>query len=240
MRGFESVVVNGAPGEALTAQFSQASMVAMGRTGFAYVFLLMAATAGRCGTLEDIHARGVVTCAVPADVPGISQLSDGKRSGLAVDLCGIMAAAVLGQAGAVAYVEVTADDAPLALQAEEADLLLVPRAWRFSQEVDEGVMLVEPLLLQQPGEVVFGPTVRQGDDAWFTAVRWTLAALRRKPDSLPEEARQKAVSGLGFSATWDRNIRAISDGYEEMLERHTKALQGQGWSVLPAARGAAF
>ncbi len=78
------------------------------------------------GTLEDIRGRGVVTCAVPADVPGISAKTGEKRSGLAVDLCGVLAAAVLGKREAVAFVDIGKDDAVTALQAEEADVLLAP------------------------------------------------------------------------------------------------------------------
>ncbi len=192
------------------------------------------------GVLEDIHARGIVTCAVPAKSPGLAETADGKRTGLAVDLCSMIAAAVLGRAGATAFVEVAPEDAALTLQAEDADILFMPRAWRFSQEVEEGVILVQPMLYRARDGGVFGPSVRQGDDAWFVAVRWLLAAMAKGTGKVPDAAGDAAVSGLGFAPAWRDEISMISKSYDALLARHVKSLEGDGWAVVPEAAGQQF
>lgn len=191
------------------------------------------------GTIEDIQARGIVTCAVPAQEPGIAVTAEGKRSGLAIDLCGVLAAAVLGRPAATAFVEVTVEDAALVLQAEDADVLFLPQPWRLSQEAEEGMLLVQPLLQGADGRT-FGPVVRQGDDGWFAAVRWLLAGLVTGPRKIPEAARDSAVSGLGLAPRWREDIASVSESYDALLARHMKPLEEAGWSVLPVPVGPRF
>jgi len=155
--------------------------------------------AAQAGTLEDIRARGVINCAVAADAPGISQSVDGKRAGIAIDVCSMLAAAILGRADATAYVEVTEADAIVALQAEDADVLLLPRPWRFAEEVDDGILMVSPLLGRSRDGAAFGPMLRQGDDAWLVAVRWIMEAFRAGAAAVPGDAQQTAVAGFGFA-----------------------------------------
>jgi ABC-type amino acid transport substrate-binding protein len=203
------------------------------------VFSCIAAPAW-AGTLEDIRGRGVVTCAVPADIPGISAKTGEQRSGLAVDLCGVLAAAVLGRREAVAFIDVGKDDAVTALQAEEADVLLVPGWWRFAQEVNDGVIMVQPLLAHTGDGQVFGPMLRQGDDSWFVAVRWVLEALRKGQTSIPADAAEQGVSQLGLAKNWNEKIFAASGVYDQMLSAHMKALQAAGWTVVAGPDGMRF
>lgn len=196
--------------------------------------------AARAGTLEDIRGRGVVTCAVAENVPGISGQAEGRRSGLAIDLCGIVAAAVLGRAESVAFVDVKAAEGILSLQAEEADILLVPGPWTFSQEVNEGVLLLHPLLQRERDGAVFGPVIRQGDDIWLVALRWTIEALRRGPDTLPAEAVTLAETQLGFAPGWNRIISSKSESYDGFLAPHASTIEGGGWRVLPLPEGMSF
>lgn len=198
-----------------------------------------AAPAG-AGTLEDIRGRGVVTCAVPANAPGIAEKKNGQRSGLAIDLCAALAAAVTGHATNVAFVDVADNDGIVSLQAGEADVLFTPARWSFAQEVNDGVLLLEPLLKRESDGNVFGPMLRQGDDAWFVTLRWLLEALRKDPKSLPSEAAEQGVTQLGLAAGWTDRVAAASKTYDQLLQSHMSALQGAGWSVVPAPEGMRF
>lgn len=197
-----------------------------------FAAIVMLACPAAAGTVEDIHGRGVVTCAVPASSPGIAETVGVKRQGLAVDVCSLIAAAVLGRAEATALVEVTAEDSAVALQAGEADVLLTPQAWRLAGEVEDGVMQVQPLLTRASDGAVFGPVVRQGDDGWFITLRWLLLALQSS--EVPQSAVDQAASGLGLSPRWQDNIRSISKDYATLLERHMMILEAQGWAIVPA------
>ena len=200
----------------------------------------LATSGASAGTLEDIRGRGVVTCAVSENAPGLSENKAGQRSGLAVDLCGVLAAAVLGNRAAVAFVDVKAGEAIVTLQAEEADVLLVPGPWSFGQEVNDGVLLTEPLLRRAADGLVFGPTLRQGDDSWFVAVRWILEALRKGPDSVSAEAQQQGEAQLGLAPDWAKKSAYGSNSYKQFIETHMKTLEAAGWSLLPGPDGMTF
>ena len=54
----------------------------------------------RAGTLEDVQQRGTLSCGVSTGLAGFSQKDEnGNWSGLDVDVCRAVAAAVLGDAG---------------------------------------------------------------------------------------------------------------------------------------------
>jgi len=208
--------------------------------GWAVTLAIGFSTQALAGTLEDIRGRGVVTCAVPADAPGIAEKKNGQRSGLAIDLCAVLAAAVTGHATNVAFVDVADSDGIVSLQAGEADVLFAPAQWSFAQEVNDGVLLLEPLLKRDSDGRVFGPMLRQGDDAWFVTLRWLLEALRKGPKSLPAEAAEQGVTQLGLAAGWTERVAAASGTYEQLLQSHISAIQGAGWNVVPAPEGMRF
>jgi general L-amino acid transport system substrate-binding protein len=82
---------------------------------------LLPATAG---TLDTVKQRGQLVCGVSAGFAGFSAPdSQGNYKGLDVDYCRALAAAVLGDAGKVRYVALTAQNRFTALQSGEIDVL---------------------------------------------------------------------------------------------------------------------
>ena len=62
---------------------------------------VLAASAATAGTLEDVRAKGFIQCGVSQGLPGFSNADDdGKWTGLDVDMCRAVAAAVFGDANA--------------------------------------------------------------------------------------------------------------------------------------------
>jgi general L-amino acid transport system substrate-binding protein len=75
-------------------------------------------------TLDAIKARGQMACGAHTGLAGFSAAdSSGKWSGLDVDVCRAVAAAVLGDAEKVKFVPLTAQQRFTALQSGEIDLL---------------------------------------------------------------------------------------------------------------------
>jgi general L-amino acid transport system substrate-binding protein len=75
-------------------------------------------------TLEAIQARGQVVCGVSTGVAGFSAAdSNGKWTGLDVDVCRALAAAVLKDADKVKYVPLASQQRFSALQSGEVDIL---------------------------------------------------------------------------------------------------------------------
>jgi general L-amino acid transport system substrate-binding protein len=86
--------------------------------------LVLAAPADAASTLDTVRQRGHVVCGVNTGLPGFSfPDAQGRWSGLDVDLCRAVAAAVLGDAGKARYTPLTAQQRFAALQTGEIDLL---------------------------------------------------------------------------------------------------------------------
>ena len=108
-------------------------------SGTAAVALMTIAGAAQATTLEDVQARGVLNCGVTTGLAGFAAPDDaGVWTGLDVDMCRAVAAAVLGDANAVKYVPTTAKERFTALQSGEVDLLARNTTWTFSRDVQLG------------------------------------------------------------------------------------------------------
>jgi general L-amino acid transport system substrate-binding protein len=113
----------------------QLSVIAAGA-----VIGLLATTAAQAGpTLDTIKKNGALTCGVSTGVAGFS-LSDsqGKYTGIDVDICKAVAAAVLGDANKVKFVPLSAQQRFTALQSGEVDLLSRNTTWTMSRDTQNG------------------------------------------------------------------------------------------------------
>jgi len=91
------------------------------------------------GLLAAVQDRGTLICGVSEGLPGFSiQEDDGSYSGFDVDYCKAIAAAVLGDAEAVDYVELSASARFTALQAGEVDVLVRNTTWTATRDGAEG------------------------------------------------------------------------------------------------------
>ncbi len=112
-------------------------------SGTAAVAIMTLASAAQATTLEDVQARGTLNCGVTTGLAGFAAPDDaGKWTGLDVDMCRAVAAAVLGDAEAVKYVPTTAKERFTALQSGEVDLLARNTTWTFSRDVQLGFEFV--------------------------------------------------------------------------------------------------
>ena len=99
------------------------------------------APAAFAGTLDDVKAKGFVQCGVNgSNLAGFgSQDSSGKWSGLDVDICRAVAAAVFGDAEKVKYTPLSAKDRFPALQSGEVDMLARNTTWTASRDSQLGL-----------------------------------------------------------------------------------------------------
>lgn len=314
-------------------------------TVIASVALSLSLTA-QAGTLEDVMQRGTLSCGVSTGLAGFSQKDEnGKWSGLDVDVCRAVAAAVLGDAEKVQYKPLTAKERFTALQSGEIDILSRNTTWTHTRDTslglnfagvnyydgqgfmvstnlgvksaleldgaavciqagtttelnladyfrangltytaitfdtsdqtragfesgrcdvltsDQSQLYALRIGLQNPDAAIvlpeviskepLGPVVRQGDDAWFNVVRWSLMAMveaeflgitsasadKAKMEGNPNQKRLMGSEGdagqkLGISADWAYNIVKQVGNYGESFESNV----GQG-SPLKIARG---
>jgi general L-amino acid transport system substrate-binding protein len=304
------------------------------------------AQAASAQTLKTVKARGILNCGANGTLAGFG-LPDaqGHWTGLDVDVCRAIAAAVLNDATKVKFVPLSAKDRFTALQSGEVDVLVRNTTWTSSRDsslglsftgvdyydgqgfmvrkslkvnsalelngasicvqqgtttelnladyfrahkmqvktvtfatADEAVksydagrcdayttdasgLYAERLRLANPSDHIIlpeiiskeplGPVVRQGDDQWFTIVKWVLFAMinaeelgitqknidQEMKSTNPAIKRFVGTEGnygeqLGLTKDWaDRIIKQIGN-YGEVFERNV----GEG-SPLKISRG---
>jgi general L-amino acid transport system substrate-binding protein len=308
--------------------------------------MLASATVTADPILASVQKKGFLHCGVNTGLPGFSHADEkGNWTGLDVDLCRAVAAAVLGDAGKVKYTPLTAKERLTAVQSGEVDLLSRNTTWTLTRDTSLGLnfaginyydgqgflvskalgvksakeldgaavcilagtttelnladyfrthgMAYQPVVfdtgdqtvkgfeagrcdvltsdqsqlyglrvkLAKPEDAVvlpdviskepLGPVVRQGDDAWFNIVRWTLFAMinaeelgvtsanveEMKSSSNPEIRRLLGLEGslgkgLGLAEDWAYQVVRQVGNYGESFARNVG-----GGSPLKIERG---
>lgn len=316
--------------------------VVMGLT----VLAVAASAQVSAGTLEYVKNKGQLSCGVSTGLAGFSQKDErGGWSGLDVDVCRAVAAAVLGDASKVTYKPLTAKERFTALQSGEIDMLSRNTTWTHTRDTSLGLNFAGTIYYDGAGFMVkkdigvksateldganaciqagtstelaiadyfrenkmsykavtfdtsdqtrsgfesgrcdflvsdqsqlyalriglknpaasivlpeviskepLGPVVRQGDDAWFNIVKWSVNAMiegeyqgvtsanadAKRASGKPAQKRLLGSEGdlgkkLGLSADWAYNIITQVGNYSESFERNV----GQG-SPLKIDRG---
>jgi general L-amino acid transport system substrate-binding protein len=92
------------------------------------------------GRLALVQERGQLICGVNGELPGFSVLDDsGDMQGFDADFCRAVAAAVLGDATAVEFRTLSADQRGPALQTGEVDMLARNTTWTVSRDTSWGL-----------------------------------------------------------------------------------------------------
>ncbi len=104
----------------------------------AAAFSLLASGA-YAGTLDDVKAKGFVQCGVSTGLAGFSNPDDkGEWSGIDVDFCRAVAAAVFGDGSKVKFTALSAKERFTALQSGEVDVLSRNTTWTISRDSSLG------------------------------------------------------------------------------------------------------
>ncbi len=108
--------------------------IALGAVAFGAVSSASAAT------LDDVKAKGFVQCGVSQGLAGFSNPDDkGNWTGLDVDLCRGVAAAVFGSGDKVKFTPLSAKERFTALQSGEIDILSRNTTWTMSRDTQLGL-----------------------------------------------------------------------------------------------------
>ena len=98
---------------------------------------------GKSKTLKNTQSKGFVRCGVSQGLPGFSNAdAAGNWTGVDVDVCRAVAAAVLGDASKVKYTPLSAKERFTALTSGEIDILSRNTTWTLSRDADLGVTFV--------------------------------------------------------------------------------------------------
>ncbi|TDJ18042.1 MAG: amino acid ABC transporter substrate-binding protein [Gammaproteobacteria bacterium] len=110
------------------------------RIAAAAVLSVVAAGGAQANTLSDVKGKGFIQCGVSQGVPGFSNLDQfGNWTGIDVDICRAVAAAVFGDAGKVKYTPLFAKERFTALQSGEIDILSRNTTWTLVRDTALGL-----------------------------------------------------------------------------------------------------
>lgn len=122
----------------------------------AMALLALAALPAYAGkTLDGVKARGLVVCGVNTGLAGFSQADGtGNWSGLDVDFCRALAAAVLGDGNKVKWLPLNSQQRLPALQAGELDVLSRNTTFTLTRDASLGLHITAPLYYDGQGFMV--------------------------------------------------------------------------------------
>ncbi|GLH75588.1 amino acid ABC transporter substrate-binding protein [Bradyrhizobium sp. SSBR45G] len=100
---------------------------------------VLASVGAHAETLKTVKDRGMLACGVSQGLPGFSNPDDkGNWTGLDVDVCRAVAAAIFNDPTKVKYVPLSAKDRFTALQSGEVDVLSRNTTWTLSRDTSLG------------------------------------------------------------------------------------------------------
>ena len=108
--------------------------------GLAATGMLAMGAQAQASTLDDVISAGELRCGVATGVPGFAMPdAQGNWTGIDVDTCRAVAAAVIGDADAVEFVPLTAAERFTALQSGEIDMLARNTTWTTTRDASVGI-----------------------------------------------------------------------------------------------------
>lgn len=124
--------------------------------GTALVAAVIASAQANAGpTLDAVKKNGVLSCGVSTGLTGFSIAdAQGKYTGLDVDFCRQVAAAVLGDANKVKYTPLSAQQRFTAIQSGEVDLLSRNTTWTLQRDTQLGLNFAPPNFYDGQGFLV--------------------------------------------------------------------------------------
>ncbi len=100
----------------------------------------LTASVASAATLDEVKERGELVCGVSQGLPGFSNPdAQGAWSGIDVDVCRAIAAAIFGDDSKVSYTPLSAKERFTALQSGEVDLLSRNTTWTMSRDSELGL-----------------------------------------------------------------------------------------------------
>ena len=186
------------------------------------------ARAASSSALDQIRERGYINCGVNEHAPGFSQVnSQGQWSGLEVEFCSALAAAVFGNKDKVKFRALQAADRFKALQEGDVDVLLRTTAWTLSRDGDLKLRFVGILFFDGQGFLV------PRNHAVTSALELSGSSICVLPGGAGERAvsdyftRTKMRYQLITSPRWEDLVRAYAAGGCTVLTGDMTALAAE-------------
>lgn len=186
------------------------------------------ATAAYADTLSDVKAKGYVQCGVTGGVAGFSAPdANNVWSGLEVDFCRAMAAAIFNDPDKVRYTPLTSQERFTALSAGEIDVLSRTTTWTMSRDTQLGISFVGTMFYDGQGFMV------RKADGIASAKDLSGAAICIESGTTTElnAADYFAANGMEYNAVvfvdQDEVVKAYEDGRCDVYTTDSSALASE-------------
>ncbi|MHB1102241.1 MAG: amino acid ABC transporter substrate-binding protein [Devosia sp.] len=190
--------------------------------------LALTATAAYADTLADVKAKGYLQCGVTGGVAGFSAPdANNNWSGLEVDFCRAMAAAIFNDPNAVRYTPLTSQERFTALSAGEIDVLSRTTTWTMSRDTQLGISFAGTMFYDGQGFMV------RKADGIASAKDLSGAAICIESGTTTElnAADYFAANGMEYNAVvfvdQDEVVKAYEDGRCDVYTTDSSALASE-------------
>ncbi|HEY8577293.1 MAG TPA: amino acid ABC transporter substrate-binding protein [Devosia sp.] len=188
----------------------------------------LGATAAQAATLDDVKAKDYVQCGVTGGVPGFSAPdANNVWTGLEVDFCRAVAAAVFNDADKVRFTPLTSQERFAALSAGEIDILSRTTTWTMSRDTDLGISFIGTMYYDGQGFMV------RKSDGIASALDLSGAAICIESGTTTElnAADYFAANNLEFNTVvfvdQDEVVKAYEDGRCDVYTTDGSALAAE-------------
>ena len=169
--------------------------------------------------LAAVQDAGVLRCGTRDELPGFAFLDEaGEHVGFDADFCRVIAAAVLGDATAVEFVDLETPDRFTALQSGEIDVLVRNTTWTATRDGAEGATFLHPTFYDGQGMMV----AADSGFAALTDLNNVIVCVAQGTTTEGNAAAEAARLGL----TWE--VRAFED--TDLIQQAFEAGQCDAWS----------
>ncbi|HEX6660181.1 MAG TPA: amino acid ABC transporter substrate-binding protein [Ilumatobacter sp.] len=169
--------------------------------------------------LDIVQENGVVRCGTRDELPGFAVLTpEGDHVGFDADFCRVIAAAVLGDAEAVEFVDVETADRFTALQSGEIDVLVRNTTYTATRDGAEGATFLQTNFYDGQGIMV----ASDSGFASITDLDGVIVCVAQGTTTEGNAASEAARLGL----EWE--VRAFED--PELIQQAFEAGQCDAWS----------
>jgi general L-amino acid transport system substrate-binding protein len=179
-------------------------------------------------TLDAVKAKGYLQCGVTGGVAGFSAPdANNVWSGLEVDFCRAMAAAIFNDPDAVRYTPLTSQERFTALSAGEIDVLSRTTTWTMSRDTQLGISFVGTMFYDGQGFMV------RKDDGIDSALELSGAAICIESGTTTElnAADYFAANNMDYNTVvfvdQDEVVKAYEDGRCDVYTTDASALASE-------------
>jgi general L-amino acid transport system substrate-binding protein len=170
-------------------------------------------------TLDTVIENDVVRCGTRDDLPGFATVdAAGDHVGFDADFCRVIAAAVLGDATKVEFVDVATEDRFTALQSGEIDVLVRNTTWTAGRDGGESATFLQPTFYDGQGMMV-------ATDSGFASVADMNNVVVCVAQGTTTEGNA-AAEAARLGVTWE--VRPFAD--VDLIQEAFIAGQCDGWS----------